>query len=63
VFCCNMYIRQAQDIAARLSAEMVEAGVTATVGFASTPPQPSVAAAVEAADQMLVALKRNRAAL
>ena len=59
----HIYPRQAQDIAARLTAEMAEAGVTATVGFASTPPQPSVAAAVEAADQMLVALKRNRAAL
>lgn len=56
----NVYPRQMLDITARLTAEMAEAGVAATLGFASTPPQPSLTAAIEVADQMLIAEKRKR---
>lgn len=56
----NVYPRHADDITTRLVKEMVDADVAATVGSASMPPQPSLTAAIEAADQMLIASKRQR---
>ena len=56
----NVYPRHADDISARLAKEMVAADVTATIGFASMPPQHSLIATTEAADQMLIASKKQR---
>ena len=56
----NVYPRHADDISARLAKEMVAADVAATIGFASMPPKRSLIATIEAADQMLIASKRQR---
>lgn len=56
----NVYPRHADDISARLVKEMVAASVAATIGVASMPPQHSLIATTEAADQMLIASKRQR---
>ena len=56
----NVYPRHADDISARLTKEMAAAAVAATTGFASMPPQYSLIATIEAADQMLIASKRQR---
>jgi diguanylate cyclase (GGDEF)-like protein len=56
----GMYPRHATDIAERLAAELAEANILATMGFASMPPLLSIEAAMEAADQMLIARKQKR---
>ncbi len=56
----GVYPRHADDIATRITAELATAGIAATLGCASTPPLPGIEAAVEAADQMLISLKRQR---
>jgi hypothetical protein len=45
---------------AHLATELAEANILATMGFASMPPLLSIKAAMEAADQMLIARKQKR---
>jgi diguanylate cyclase len=56
----DVYPRQMEDIVQRIAAELVAAEVAATMGYASSPPLPSISAAMEAADQMLISQKRQR---
>ena len=57
----GLYPRHAGDIAERLATELAAADISATMGFASMPPKQSIEAAMEAADQMLIARKKKRA--
>ena len=59
----GVYPRHADDIATRVTGELAAASIAATLGFASTPPQPGIEAAVEAADQMLISFNRQRVTL
>lgn len=56
----GMYPRHAEDIVTRLAAELKEANISATMGYASMPPLNSIDAALSAADQMLITRKKKR---